>query len=148
MHQPLGFPRGPGGVEDVERIFRIKLLGRAIGRSLGHQVVPPQVAALHHRHRAARTAVNHNVLHRGARVHGFVHGALQLDLPAAAVARVLCENGHAPRVVDAVGDGVGGESAKDDRVHRANAGAGQHGDRQFGDHRQIDRHPVARADAA
>ncbi len=42
---------------------------------------------------------------------------------------------------------IGGEAAEDDRVDRADAGAGQHGDRGFGDHRQVDGDAVALRDA-
>ena len=34
-------------------------------------------------------------------------------------------------IVDAIDDGVGGEAAEDDRVHGADAGAGEHGDGQL-----------------
>ena len=46
-------------------------------------------------------------------------------------------------VIDAVGEGVGGEAAEDDRVRRADAGAGEHGDRQLRDHRHVDGDAVA-----
>jgi hypothetical protein len=50
-------------------------------------------------------------------------------------------------VVDAVGQGVGREPAEHHRVGGADAGAGQHGDRQLGDHRHVDGDPVAALDA-
>ena len=49
-------------------------------------------------------------------------------------------------VADAAGEAVGREAAEDDRMDRADAGAGQHGEGGFGDHRQIERHPVAATD--
>ena len=51
------------------------------------------------------------------------------------------------RVVDAIAQRLGGEAAKDDGVHRADARAGQHRDRQLGDERHVERHAVALADA-
>ena len=38
---------------------------------------------------------------------------------------------------------IGGESAEDHRVRRADAGAGQHGDRQLGRHAHVDGDAVA-----
>ena len=45
---------------------------------------------------------------------------------------------------DAVGQRRGAEPAEDHRMHRADSRAGQHGDRQFGNHRHVDRHAIAR----
>ena len=50
-------------------------------------------------------------------------------------------------VVDAVGDGVGGESAKDDVVDGADAGAGEEGDGELGAHAHVDGDAVALLDA-
>ena len=50
-------------------------------------------------------------------------------------------------VVDAVGQRVGREPAEHHRVRGADAGAGQHGHRQLGDHRHVDGDPIALADA-
>jgi hypothetical protein len=105
------------------------------------------VAALDHGDGRAGAAVDDDVLDGGAGVHGFVDGALELDFAAAAVACVLGENGDAGRVVDAVGDGVGGESAEDDRVHGADARAGEQGDGQLRRHAHVDGHAVAFLDA-
>ena len=52
-----------------------------------------------------------------------------------------------PRVVDAVGDGVGGESAEDDGVDGADARAGEQGDGQLGRHAHVDGDAVAFLDA-
>ncbi len=46
-------------------------------------------------------------------------------------------------VVDPRGEGVGGEAAEDDGVRGAEARAGEHGDDDLGDHRHVDRDPVA-----
>ena len=50
-------------------------------------------------------------------------------------------------VVDAAAERLGREAAEDDRVRRADPGAGQHRDRQLGDHRHVDGDPVAGRDA-
>ena len=50
-------------------------------------------------------------------------------------------------VVDAVDERVGREPAEDHRVGGAEAGAGEHGHGQLGDHRHVDGDPVALLDA-
>ena len=83
------------------------------------------------------------MLHSGAGGHGFVNRLLELDFAAAAVASVLGEDGDAGGVVDAIGDGVGGESAKDDRVNGADARAGEECNGQLRRHAHVDRDAVS-----
>ncbi len=147
VDQALGLAGGAGGVEDVERIFGIQRLGRALGRRVGHEVVPPVVAACDHVDGRAGALVDDDVLDGGAGGHGFVDGALELDFVAAAVARVLRDDGDAAGVVDAVGDGVGGESAEDDGVDGADARAGQQRDGQLRRHAHVDGDAIALLDA-
>ena len=68
---------------------------------------------------------------------------------AAAAARGLVGGDHDPgaQVLDARAQRLGGEAGEDDGVHRADAGAGEHGVGGLGDHRQVDHHPVALLDA-
>ncbi len=53
----------------------------------------------------------------------------------------------AGRVVHTVDDRVRREATEDARVGRADPRAGEHGDRQLGDHRHVDADPVAALDA-
>ena len=109
--------------------------------------MPPVVAAFHHLDRRSGALVDHDVLHGVTGCHGLIHRLLEFDFVAAPVARILGEDGDAGRVVDAIGDGVGGESAEDDRMDSSDAGAGQQGDGQFRRHAHVDGHAVALADA-
>jgi hypothetical protein len=52
-----------------------------------------------------------------------------------------------PGIVDARGQAVRREAAEHDRMDRADARAGQHGEDRFGDHRHVDQHAVAAAHA-
>ena len=61
--------------------------------------------------------------------------------PSAVMTSLACES------LDAVGDGLRAEPAEDDRVHRADAGAGEHGNGGLRHHRQVDEDAVARLDA-
>ena len=100
-----------------------------------------------HLHGRAGPAIDHDVSDRRALLQRLVHDRLQLDLSAAAIARVLRQHGDAAGVVDAVGDGVGRKAAKDHRVDRADARTGQQRNRQLGTHAHVDGDAVAALDA-
>ena len=68
---------------------------------------------------------------------------LSADGGAAAVAAVGGDDDLGLAVLEAGGQRVGGEAAEDHRVRGADAGAGQHRDDGLGDHRHVDRDPVA-----
>jgi hypothetical protein len=93
--------------------------------------------ALHHDHGLDARALGHGAI--GADLHRDV--AL-----VAAQGRVLRDQQLAARVVDAVAQRVGAERAEHHGVHRADAGAGEAGDRGLRDHLQVDRDAVALAD--
>ena len=147
MHHAFGLAGGAGGVEDVERVFSVHHFGRAIGGSVGHQLVEPQVArgiegagrvvALHH----------HDVGDGGAIGHGLVGNLLEGDGLACAKGNVGGDEQLAVGIVDAVLDGVCAEAAEDHRVNRADAGAAEHDDGQLEDHRHVDADTVSLAHA-
>ena len=76
-----------------------------------------------------------------------VRGFFQRNDFAAAIAAVGGDQDFRFRVGDAVDQRRGAEAAEDHRMHRADARAGEHGDRQLGNHRHVDRHAIARPDA-
>ena len=78
--------------------------------------------------------------------HRLVGALLQRDRLAAAVVPVAGDEHAGLRVLDPVDDHPAGEPREDDRVDRADAGAGEHRDRQLGDHRQVDADAIALAD--
>jgi hypothetical protein len=73
---------------------------------------------------------------------------LQRYMTAAAHPLVGGDHHPAVGVEDAVLQGLRGEAAEHHRMHRADAGAGQHGHRRLRDHRHVDADPVALLDAA
>ena len=107
-----------------------------------HQLVVPVVAALLHVHREASAVP---ALHddRRARSTACLCSASSAicferhDL-AAAVAAVGGDEQPRLRVVDAVAQRLGAEAAEDDAVHRADARAGQHRNRELRDQRHVD----------
>ncbi len=78
---------------------------------------------------------------------GLVDGRLERRGGAAAVAAVGGDDDLGLAVLEPRGEGVGGEAAEDDRVRCADARAGQHRHDGLGDHRHVDRDPVAGGDA-
>jgi hypothetical protein len=66
---------------------------------------------------------------------------------AAAVAAIGGDDDLRVGIDDALGDRGGGEAAEDDAVGRADAGAGEDGDRELGDHGHVDGDDIALLDA-
>ena len=75
----------------------------------------------------------------------FVGDLLQRHDAAAAIAAVGGDEQPRLRVVDAIAQRLGGEAAEDHAVHRADARAGEHRDRELGNERQVDRDAIAAA---
>ena len=139
----LGLAGGAAGVEDEEQVFGVGRLGPAGVRLAGDGVVPPHVAALDHVHRRAGPLEHDHLLDPADLGDGTVDVGLERDGTAAAVAAVGGDDEAALGVLQAVGDRLAGEPAEDDRVGRADAGAGQHGHGRLGHVGQVDRHAVA-----
>ena len=145
VHDALGLRGRPRRVEQVEHVLSRQRDRRAVGRLALDDVVPPDIAALGHRHgrRVPEAAHDEDMLDAGAPVDGLVGRRLQLDRLAAAPAPVRGDDELRLGVVDARRERLGREAAEDHRVGRADAGAGQHRDRELGDHRHVDRDAVA-----
>ena len=117
--------------------------------------MPPEVAAFDHRDGSlsAGCALDRAALIDDDGAHGrtlgqsLVDDQFKLDLGAAAVADVLRHDDGALRVVDTIDDGLRSESAKDDGVHRADAGAGEQRNGELGRHAHVDGHAIAFAHA-
>ena len=106
--------------------------------------MPPEVAALDHRHLGIAPVDDYHVFHRrGTGFQGGVHVDLQGRRLATAIAGIGGDDQPGLGVLAAIHDGVGGETAKDHAVGYPDTGAGQHGHRQLGDHRHVDGDPVA-----
>jgi len=109
--------------------------------------MPPRVAARLHVDVAGAT------LHHDARVHArtleqrFVRGGFERHLAAAADPFIRGDEQLCAAVLYALSQSARREAAEHDRVDRADTGAREHRHGQFGDHREVDRHPVAALDA-
>ena len=90
----------------------------------------------------AAPAHDHDMLHRGRSLEGLVRIRLERHHAAPTPAAVRRDEHLGLGVVVAVGQGLGAEAAEDDGVDRADAGTRQHRDGRFGDHGQVNRHPI------
>ncbi len=147
MQHALRLAGGAGGVKDEERVFRIHRF-RIAGRfDACDFLMIPEIAARSPVHLAAGTAhgenlVDHDIL-LGRNVDGGIGVFLQRNRLAAAHAFVGRDDESGFAVDDTTGKRFRREAGKDDRVHSADARAGQHRIGRFRDHRQIDRDAVA-----
>ncbi|CAM5721014.1 hypothetical protein STENM223S_03407 [Streptomyces tendae] len=145
VQDALRLTRGARGVEDEQRVLGAERLRGVLAALPVDHVVPPHVAALGPGDVLAGAADDEDVLHVVHPGDGLVHGRLQGGRLAAPVAAVGGDDDPRVRVLDAGGERVGRETAEDDRVRGADAGAGQHRDGGLRDHRHVDGDPVALA---
>ena len=147
MLDALRLRRRSARVEQEQQVFGVHRLGLALGRLARDDLIPPVVSAFVHEDVVA-DAPRHDAMRDGRRLlHRDVAVALERDLMAPPPAVIGGNQGHALRVVDAVYDRFGREAAEDHRMRRADARAGEHGDRQFGNHRHVDRNAIAAPNA-
>ena len=147
MHDPLRLRRCAARVEQVEQLFGGHRIGRALGRLTWYELVPPVVATSLHRCCAGgawlATLVDQNARDGWAALERLVGDRLQLKEVSLAVATVSGDQHLRGGVVDPVGERIRGETAEDHAVCCAEAGAGEHGDCDFRDHRHVDGNAVA-----
>ena len=146
-HDAFGLACGAGGIKDVERIGPADR--HAFGRcGRGLQVLPVEIAALDQIGLCLLSLQDNGEfrfvlcqLDRAVQ-QGFIG-----DHPARLDPAGGGDDGLRRSIVDTHGQFVSGKTAEDYGMHRADAGAGEHGDDCFGDHGHIDDDAVALLDA-
>ena len=111
------------------------------------EVVPPEVAALLHVDLATGAAYDEHVLDARSVLDRLVYRGLERHGRAAAILPVRRDDELGLRVVDTRAQRLGGEPCEDHGVRGADARAREHRDDSLRDHRQVDRHAIARGDA-
>ncbi len=142
----LGPARGPGGVQCIEHVLGVHALRLAVGLSVLHDAMPPVIAALPDAQREVAALDDEDVFDRGGLEERVVGVVLQWDDASASVPAVGRNQGLRLHVVDPLCQGRRAESTEHDGVNGADASTGEHGDGQFGNHRHVDRHPIAALD--
>ena len=140
---------GAGRVEDVEHVLGVQGFGRTVVRGILHQAVIPVVAALLDVHRDVGEAALHDddVFDARCLLERFVGDLLERDDRAAPIAAVGGDEHRCGRVVDAIAQRLGAESAEHHGMDGADARARQHRDRQLGNERHVERDAIALLDA-
>ena len=143
VEDAFGFAGRAGGVEHEERMLGVESLGCVFGGNFRSFLVPPGIALGLHGDRVAAAVDHDDAFDALVFFECFVDGGFERDDLAAAPSAIGGDDHAGAGVFESIDDGLGGETAKDDRVHRADAGAGKHRDDRFGDHRQINEHAIA-----
>ena len=143
----LGFAGGAGGVQQEQWMLGFDHHGFASVRLAGDKRAPGDICVRVERY-IAEALEYHDLLHAGAT--GFeclVDGGFEWNGSSAAHAAVSGNDHAGACVIDAIAQRFRREAAEYDRVNCAYAGAGEHGDAGFGDHRHVDDDAVAFGDA-
>src|SRR5208337_2509227 len=89
------------------------------------------------------TLYDEHALNGGTFLQRLIRVGLERHFAAAAHALIRGDDDSRIAIEDAAHQTVRRETAENDGVDCADARAGEHGVGSFGDHRQVDRHPVA-----
>src|SRR5215831_10354670 len=108
----------------------------------------PSIAPFHPIDRSAGVTNNNDLAHFRALLQSVVGIAFEWHYSAAAATLIGGNQYGRATIPNAAGKAVGREAAEHDRVDRPDPGTSQHGYRDFGDHRQVDRDAIAFFDAS
>ena len=149
VHHAFGLARRAAGVEDIEHVLGVHRLGVALVGSLGHQVLPPHVAALLHSdaRRLSHSLDYHDLFDRGRPGKRVVDVGFERHNVAAPPRAVARHQDLGLGVVDALAQRLGGKAAEHHAVRRPDLGAGEQGDGQFRHHPHVHGNAVALLDA-
>ena len=149
MKHARGPARAAAGMQQKERIVGIHGHAWKIGvqGEVLEKILPPDIAAAHHLHAVVASVDHNHFLHAGALAENAVQIGLERFWLAASHHDI--RGNHNPRagIVDSVLHAAFRIAGEDIGMHRAKAGAGQHGDDKFGNHGQVKGHAVALANA-
>ena len=148
MQYAFGFAGGAGGIQDEQRVFRVHGFRRAVAVALCLFLCVVQIAAGLPVDVIAHVANDQHFFHHIGAVleQGLIHIALEWNRLAAAATGIGGDHHFGAAVGNTTGQRIRGKAGKHHGMDGANAGAGQHGENGFRDHRHIDHHPVALAD--
>ena len=110
-------------------------------------VVPPHVAPFGPLDVLASSADDQHCAYIRALRQRLVDGRLECACRATPIAPVRCNDDAGIGVLDPALQRVSGEPTEDHRMRSSQSGTGEHRDRRLGDHRHVDRDPVALANA-
>src|SRR5690606_21197750 len=136
-------PGRAGRVQDEEVVLGLERRRFAVRVDGLDDVVPPMVTAAAHGDFVAGALEGDGLLYARALLERAVDLRLQRDDVPTAPGPVLRDDQLGLGIVHAIADRLGGETAEDDTVHRADSRAGEHRDRGLRDHTHVDRDAIA-----
>ena len=141
----FGLAGGAGSVKNKQRMLGIHPFRFAFAGLVGHQILPPNIAAFNHGHLRIGARQHHHFFHAGAVATGqrFVYRGFQRHLFAAAHAFVGSDNHFGCGIFYAVFYRTGRKTAKHHRMDGTDARTGLHRHHGIGHHRHIHHHAVA-----
>ncbi|CCJ99693.1 hypothetical protein BN130_2403 [Cronobacter malonaticus 507] len=145
MQHAFRFTGRARGVENKQRIFGVHLDGLMMRAGFLHQLAPPEIASFMPFDVSAGAFQYHNMFHAGDAgvFQRVIDVFLQRNGTSGSHAFIGGDNETRAGVDNASGDGLRRKAAENNRVHRANAGAGEHRDGGFRHHRHIDSDHIA-----
>ncbi len=146
VHEALGAAGRAGRVDDEERVLGVERPGLVQRGGGSHGVVPPDGASRGPRHVLSGAADDEHVLDRRDARDGLVGLRLGGDGRPAPVLPVARDEELRARVLDAEPQGLRGEAAEDERVHRADARDREGRDDRLDEHGKVDHDAVAGPD--
>mmetsp|Transcript_20414 Transcript_20414/g.44223 ORF Transcript_20414/g.44223 Transcript_20414/m.44223 type:complete len:371 (-) Transcript_20414:418-1530(-) len=148
MHQTFRSTRRARGIKNEKRILRIHPFAGTHRPLTRHHIGKPNVHRLAHPLAPIRPLpVEHQHLlhdaHAPFLLDRRIANRLQRQIPPPPTAGARRHDPLRPGIVNPIRDGIGAESREDDRVHRPDARARQHGHGELGDHGHVERDDVA-----
>ena len=144
VQDALGLPGGARGVEDEKRVLGIETFRLVLCGGVPGFLMPPMVPPRLHGNVIAGALDDEDVRDLAVFLQRLVHDGLEGDNFPAPPSAVRRDDRGGSGVLKPVEDGLGGETAEYDIVHRANAGAGEHRDGGLRDHRHVDQDAILR----
>src|SRR2546428_21104 len=114
---------------------------------LRHQIMPPIISTLSHRHDMSSPTKNHHVPHTGRLFYSIIDNGLQFQDLSPAITTVGSHNDLCLTILYPFRKRVRAEPREDNGKGESESCASEHRDRELGDQRHVDRHCVALPEA-
>src|SRR5207248_7173357 len=127
-------------------MFAVERRRRTICIDIFQLAMPPHIARLLHVDLVTRAAKTNHAPNGRATKQRVIDIFLQWNNPAAPVSAVGSDKGDGATVGDSIANAVRAKPAEHHRMHRADAGTGQHRNGGFGNGREVNDDSIAFAD--
>ena len=144
VHDAFGLAGSARCVQQEQQLLGVHRFSNTRAACLRHQFVVPVVTARLHRYFVAAAANNHNVFDTWRGFERSIRMGLQRKHLTTAPTTIGRNQHFGLCIVNAVGQRLRGEPAKNDTVRRTDACTCKHCHNCFRNHRQIDIHAIAR----